>query len=149
MKRYKGRKTGGKKGFWISDRWGGFIWLQRLWESLRLNFGSRFALSVVEVKARDVPQFSLAAYPRCCKQKPQNNATFSQSGATCQWLFFPILHILPLFPSFLALPFYWLPCFVSSARRFSSKRSRDSFPRFLLWRGACWEYLWLLISEVM
>lgn len=37
-----------KKGFWISDRWGSFIWLQRLWESVRLSFGPLFALSVAE-----------------------------------------------------------------------------------------------------
>lgn len=56
-------------------------------------------------KARGLPQSSLEAYPCCCKQKDLNNATFSQSGATCQWLFFPILHIFPLFPSFLAVIF--------------------------------------------
>lgn len=60
--------------------------------------------------ARDVPQFSLEAYPCCCKQKESNNATFSQSGPTCQWLFFPILRIFPLFPSFLA--FIFIGCLV-------------------------------------
>ena len=37
-----------KKGLWISDRWGGFIWLQRLVEPFCFRFGSLCALSVVE-----------------------------------------------------------------------------------------------------
>ena len=61
-------------------------------------------------EARDVPQSFLEAYPCCCKQKDPNNATFSQSGSTCQRLFFPILHISPLFPSFLA--FIFIDCLV-------------------------------------
>ncbi len=55
----------------------------------------------------------------------------------------------PLFSFLFGIHLYWSPCFVPSAQRSSSKRSWDSFPRFLLWRGACWEYLWLLISEVV
>lgn len=148
VKRERGRMET-KKGLWISDRWGGFIWLQRLVEPFRPSFGSLFALSVAEAKHVMCLSPRWKLYPCCCKQKDPNNATFSQSGATCQWLFFPILHIYPLFPSFFGIHFYWSPCFVPRAQWSSSKRSWDSFPRFLLWRGACWEYLWLLISEVV
>lgn len=56
-------------------------------------------------EAHDVPPSSLEAYPCCSKQKDPNNATFSQSGAKCQWLFFPILYISPPLPSFLAFIF--------------------------------------------
>lgn len=56
-------------------------------------------------EARDVPQASLEGHPCWFKQKDPNNATLSQSGTTCQWLFFPILYIFPLFPSFLAFIF--------------------------------------------
>lgn len=94
-----------KKGLWISDRWGGFIWLQRLLESFRPSFGTLFCSFSSLSEARDVPQSLLEAYPCCYKHKDPNNATLSQSGATCQWLFFPILYIFPLFPSFLAFIF--------------------------------------------
>lgn len=93
------------KGLWIGDRWGGFLWLQRRWEPFQLSFGPLFCSLGGWGEARDLPQSSLEAYPCCCKQKHPNNATFSQSGATCQWLFFPHFQLFPLFPSFLAFIF--------------------------------------------
>lgn len=39
-----------KKGLWISDRWGGFIWLQRLQEPFRPSFGHVLALSLVKAE---------------------------------------------------------------------------------------------------
>lgn len=43
-------ERGHQKGLWFCDRWGGFIWLQRLPESFRLSFGSLLTLSVVQAK---------------------------------------------------------------------------------------------------
>lgn len=52
MKSERGRKDAkrGRGGLWISDRWGGFIWLQSPLEPFRPRFGRRFALSVVLAK---------------------------------------------------------------------------------------------------
>lgn len=57
-----------------------------------------FALSVVEVM-HVMCSVLAGSYPCCCKQNDRNNATFTPSGAKCQWLFTPI------FPSFLAVNF--------------------------------------------
>lgn len=60
-----------KKGLWFSDRWGGFIWLQRLQELFRLSFWLSFCSFSGWSKACDVPQSILEAYPCCCKQRIQ------------------------------------------------------------------------------
>lgn len=141
VKRERGRKEKKKRPLiqW-SMRW--LYLTSKTYRAVQANFWLSFCSFSGWSEARDVPQSSLEAYPCCCKQKDPNNATFSQSGATCQWLFSPFSTFSPFF-----LPFWH--SFLLVALWSSSKRSWDSFPRFLLWRGACWEYLWLLISEVM
>lgn len=95
--------------------------------ALQTDFGAGFAPFSGLCESRDVPQSALGAHPRCCRQKDPNNATFSRSGATCQWLFclfsaFPPFS-LPFWHSFLLASLFcvlypWFPC----------KRSWDSFP---------------------
>lgn len=44
--------------------------------------------------------------PLLFQTKDPNNPTFSKSGPTCQWLFFPILRIFPPFPVLCSIHFY-------------------------------------------
>lgn len=143
VKRERGRKEKKKRPLnqW-SMRWL-YLTSKTSW-AVQAEFWLSFCSFSGWSEARDVPQSSLEAYPCCCKQKDPNNTTFSQSGATCQWLFSPIL---PLFPSFLA--FIFIGRLVLYPAPSGPQVKEASFSHFLLWRGACWEYLWLLISEVV
>lgn len=76
--------------------------------AVQAEFWPRLGSFTGESGARDVPTFSLEVYPCCCKQKDPNNTTLSQSGAPCQWLFYPNLHNFPLFPAFWAFIFIGL-----------------------------------------
>lgn len=121
-----------KKGLWFSDRWGGFIWLQRLPEPFRLSFGSVFPLSVVQAKhvirlgpnSKPTPAVANKRSQQCYFLSVRRNVSMAISP--------PFLHFSPCFSvpfwhSFLLVALFCTQCPVAL-----ESKKLGSFPRFLL-----------------
>lgn len=130
------KKGSGGKSFEISDRWDGFIWLQRLLESQGFSFGSLFALLVVEAK-----------HVVCLGSTPAAANKNIKTMQLCVRLARHLIGYFFLFPTFYAFlkafgifSFFWLTCFVLGTQSSWSKRMQDSFSHFLLLGCTCCEF---------
>lgn len=117
-------EKGHQKGFWFSDRWGGFFFLlQRLPEPYRLRFGSFFTLSVVQAKHVIRIGLNSKATPAVPNKRSEQCYFLCVNG-----YFSSVSQRFPCFSVPFWHSFYWLPCFAPSAQWRSSKRSWDPFP---------------------
>ena len=111
-KRQRRKET--KKGLWFSDRWGGFIWLQRLLGPFRLSFGPLWALLVV--KAKHVTCLSPYLKPTpAVSNKASKQYYFLSVCSNLSMAIFPLSQHFPPFPFLSGIHFYWSPGIVPSA----------------------------------
>lgn len=88
-----------EKGLWFGDRWGVFIWLQRLHEAFGLSFGSLVALSVVEAKHVMCLGSYLNPSPAVSNKRSKQLYFLQVWPNMSMAIFFPpILRISPSFP---------------------------------------------------
>lgn len=122
-------------------------WLSLTSKTWRVNFKALlwplFPTVVPQLsgEACDLTRSSLGVYPCCCHRKAPNNATFTPSGVTSQWPFHSYYMNFPLF--FLS---FWLWFFISCCSWSTGSQWSPEKEVPVLWRGTCWEYLWIIIS---
>lgn len=133
---------------WIGDRWGGFIWLQRAPELFRLTLAQASLLSAACVNHVMCLSPRWEPTPAAADKKTQTMLLSLGLAQHVSGYFAYSLHFPP-FPFLSGIHFYWPACFVSFTHGSHVKEAELHSPQSLLSKGACWEYLWSLITEVM
>lgn len=96
-----------EKGLWFGDRWGVFIWLQRLHEAFSQSFGSLVALSVVEAKHVMCLGSYLNPSPAVSNKRSKQLYFLQVWPNMSMAIFFPpFFAFYPLFPVLCSIHFY-------------------------------------------